>query len=186
MERIIRCLDYGELNGDFVPLPTQQKGACLFHTFRKSLVCPREFTSIHLKRMVVSFICQNLDFLCPMLRLSIAGNYGHLRLSRAQYEDLRNRNLLTQQQREEYLEPGPFSVITYLENLLKTDFYGEEIVLRILSMLFRVKITVLNSQSFIPTKKRHINRPLKADMVLVHIDRHHYIPLGKMNLITCI
>ena len=31
MEGIIRCLDYGELNGGFVPLPTQQRGACLFH-----------------------------------------------------------------------------------------------------------------------------------------------------------
>ena len=29
MEGIIRCLDYGELNGGFVPLTTQQKGACL-------------------------------------------------------------------------------------------------------------------------------------------------------------
>ena len=135
---------------------------------------------------MVSFICQNLDFLYPMLRLSIAGNYGHLRLSRVQYEDFRDRNLLTQQQREEYLEPGPFSVITYLENLLKPDFYGEEIVLRILSMLFKVRITVLNSQSFIPIKIRHLNRPLKANVVLVHVDRHHYIPLGKMNLITCI
>ena len=145
MEGIIRCLDYGELNGGFVPLTTQEKGACLFHAFRKSIICSREFTNTHLRRMVVSFICQNLDFLYPMLRLSIAGNYGHLRLSRTQYEDL---------------EPGPFSVITYLENLLKPKFYGEEIVLRILSMLFQVRITVLNSESFIPIKIRHINKAL--------------------------
>ena len=150
------------------------------------MVWSREFTNTYLRRMVVSFICQNLDFPYPVLRLSIAGYYGHLRLSRAQYEDLRNRNLLTQQQREKYLEPGPFLVITYLENLPKPDFYGKEIVLRILSMLFQVRITVLNSQSFIPIKIRHINRPLKAEVVLVHVDRHHYIPLGKMNLITCI
>ena len=176
MEGIIKCLDYGEFNGGFVPLPTQQRGACLFHAFRKSLVCSSEFTNTHLRRIVVSFMSKS-RFPLP--------NYGHLRLSRAQFEDLRNRNLLTQQQRE-YLEPGPFSVITYLENLLKPDFYGEEIVLRILSTLFQVRITVLNGQSFIPIKIRHLNRPLKADVVLVHIDRHHYIPLGKMNLIMCI
>ena len=125
MEGIIRCLDYGELNGGFVPLPTQQKGACLLHAFRRSIVCPREFTNTHLRRMVVSFICQHLDFLYPMLRQSIAGNYGHIRLSREQYEDLRARDLLTPQQREDYNEPGPFSVITYLENLLKPNFYGK-------------------------------------------------------------
>ena len=159
----------------YLPLPTQQKGACLFHAFRKSTICPREFTNTHLRRMVVSFICQNLNFLYPMLRLSIAGNYGHLRLSRTQYEDLRDRNLLTPQQREEYL--------TYLENLLKPNFYGEEIVLRILSMLFQVRITVLNSESFIPTKIRHINKALKADVIFVHVDRHHYIPMGKLVLL---
>ena len=172
MEGIVRCLDYGELNGGLVPLTTQQRGACLFHAFRKSLICPREFTNTHLHRMVVS--------------VSISGNYGHIRLSRAQYEDLRDRNLLTAQQREEYLEPGPFSIITYMENLLKPNFYGEEKVLRILSMIFQVRISVLNSNTFIPIKIRHVNRALKADVVLVHVDRHHYIPLGKIILITCI
>ena len=179
MEGIVRFLDYGELNGGFVPLTTQQKGTCMFHAFRKSIICPREFTNTYLRRMVVSFICQNLDFLHPMLRLSIAGNYGHLRLSRTQYQDLRDRNLLTPQQREEYLEPSLFSIITYLENLLKPNFYGEEIVLRVLSMLFQVRITVLNSESFLPIKIRHINRALKVDIIFVHVDRDHYIPMGK-------
>ena len=71
MEGIIRCLDYGELNVGFVSLTTQQKGACLFHTFKKSIICPREFTNTHLRRIVVSFMCQNLDFLYPMLRLQL-------------------------------------------------------------------------------------------------------------------
>ena len=156
-----------------------KKGHVCFYAFRKSIICTREFTNTHLRRMVVRFIFQNLDFLHPMLRLSIAGNYGHLRLSRAQYENLRDRNLLTPQQREEYLEPGPFSVITYLENLLKPNFYGEKIVLRVLSMLFQVRITVLNSESFLPIKIRHVNRALKVDIIFVHVNRHHYIPMGK-------
>ena len=105
MKGIIRCLDYGELNGGFVPLPTQQRGTCLLHAFRRSIVCPRECTNTHLRRMVVSFIWQHLAFLYPMLRLSIAGNYGHIRLSREQFEDLRARDLLTPQQIEDYNEP---------------------------------------------------------------------------------
>ena len=183
MEGIIRCLDYRELNGGFVPLSTQQRGACLLHAFRRSIVCPRELTNTHLRRMVVRFICQHLDYLYPMLRLSIAGNYGHIKLFREQYEDLRARDLLTPQQREDYNEPGPFSVIVYLENLLKPNSYGEETVLRVLSMLFQVQISVLNSNTFLPIKVRHANKTLKADVVLVHIDRHHYIPLGNINSI---
>ena len=52
-------------------------------------------------------------------------------------------------------------------------------MLRILSMLFQVRISVLNSETFIPIKIRHINKALKADVILVHVDRHHYIPMGK-------
>ena len=105
---------------------------------------------------MVSFICQHLDFLYPMLTLSIAENYGHIRLSREQYEDLLARDALTPQQREEYNEPGPFSVIAYLENLLKPNFYGEEIVLRVLSMLFQVWITVLDMN---PSFKSKLGMP---------------------------
>ena len=34
MEGIICLIDYGSINGGFVPLSTQQCGACLFHAFR--------------------------------------------------------------------------------------------------------------------------------------------------------
>ena len=48
-------------------------------------------------------------------------------------------------------------------------------------MLFQVQISVLNSDTFLPIKVRHANKALKSDVVLVHVDRHHYIPLGKIN-----
>ena len=182
MEGIIRLLDYGEQQGGLVPLTSQLKGSCLFSSFRKSLVCPFEFTNTHLRRMPVMFMCEQLDFLYPMLRLSISGNYGHIRVSSTEYNRLKGLSNPTRAQHlqmEEYEEPGPFSIITYMENLLKPSFYGEEICLRLLSMVFQVHITVLDSDSFIGIKIRHDNRPLKADMLLVHVDRHHYIPLGE-------
>ena len=40
MEGIIRLMDYGASNGGFIPLATQQRGACLFHFFRRSICCP--------------------------------------------------------------------------------------------------------------------------------------------------
>ena len=183
MEGIIRLLDYGEQQGGLVPLTSQLKGSCLFSSFRKSLVCPFEFTNTHLRRMLVMFICEQLYFLYPMLRLSISGNYGHIRVSSTEYNRLRGLSNPTRAQHlqmEEYEEPGPFSIITYMENLLKPSFYGEEICLRLLSMIFQVRITVLDSDTFIGIKIRHDNRPLKADVLLVHVDRHHYIPLGEL------
>ena len=117
MEGIIRLLNYGEQQGGLVPLTSQLKGSCLFSSFRKSLVCPFEFTNTHLRRMLVMFMCEQLDFLYPMLRLSISGNYGHIRVSSTEYDRLKGLSDPTRAQclqMEEYEEPGPFSIITYI------------------------------------------------------------------------
>ena len=80
MEGIIR-LDYGAINGGFVPFSTQQRGTCMFHAFRRCISCPREFTNFLLRRMLVSFICNTAEELYLMLVCSISGIYGHIRLT---------------------------------------------------------------------------------------------------------
>ena len=122
MEGIIRFIDYGAINGGFVPLSTQQRGACMFHAFRKCISCPREFTNSHLRRMIVSFICSRAEELYPMLVCSISGNYGHIRLSAEEYKRKQDSNQLTEQERQEFHEPGPFSIVTHCEALLKPNF----------------------------------------------------------------
>ena len=180
MEGIIRLIDYGSSNGGFVPLPTQQHGACLFHAFRRSITCPREFTNSHLRRMLVSFICNRADELYPMLECSISGNYGHIQLSPEEYRRKEASGQLTDLERQEYNEPGPFSITSYCEALLKPDFYGEELCLRLLSMLFKVRITVLDGDSLVGIRIRHQNAALNADVILVHVSRCHYIAMGKL------
>ena len=180
MEGIIRLIDYGSSNGGFVRLPTQQRGACLFHTFRRSISCPREFANSHLRCMLVSFICNRADELYPMLECSISGNYGHIRLSPEEYRRKEASGQLTDLERQEYNEPGPFSIMSYCEVLLKNDFYGEELCLRLLSMLFKVRITVLDGDSLVGIRIRHQNAALNADVILVHVSRCHYIAMGKL------
>ena len=179
MEGIIRLIDYGSSNGGFVPLPTQQRGACLFHAFRRSITCPREFTNSHLRCMIVSFICNRADELYPMLECSISGNYGHIRLSPEEYRRKEASGQLTDLERQEYNEPGPFSITSYCEALLKPDFYGEELCLRLLSMLFKVRITVLDGDSLVGIRIRHQNAALNGNVILVHVSRCHYIAMGK-------
>ena len=179
MEGIIRLIDYGSSNGGFVPFSYQQCGACLFHAFRRSITCPREFTNSHLRRMLVSFICNRADELYPMLECSISGNYGHIRLSPEEYRRKEASGQLTDLERQEYNEPGPFSITSYCEALLKPDFYGEELCLRLLSMLFKVRITVLDGDSLVGIRIRHQNAALNADVILVHVSRCHYIAMGK-------
>ena len=179
MEGIIRLIEYGAINGGFVPLSTQQRGACMFHPFRRCISCPREFTNSHLRRMIVSFICSRAEELYPMLVCSITGNYGHIRLSAEEYKRKQDSKQLTEQQRQEFHEPRPFSIVTYWEALLKPNFYGEDLCLRLLSMMFKIQITVLDGDSLIGIRVRHQNTALNANAILVHISRCHYITFGK-------
>ena len=82
-----------------------------------------------------------------MLHFAIKGNYGHLRLSPEQFREKESQGTLTDKEREEYFEPGPFSVVTYLENLMRPGFYGEEICLLIISMMWKIRITIINGQT---------------------------------------
>ena len=87
MEYYTRLIDYAQKNGGYVPKVTQQRGSCLFHSVRKSIVCPREFSNSHLRRMSICFIIDNFELLWPMLHFAIKGNYGHLRLTADQFRE---------------------------------------------------------------------------------------------------
>ena len=184
MEGIIRLIDYGTISGGFVPLTTQQRGACMFHAFRRCISCPREFTNSHLRHMLVSFICSRAEELYPMLVCSISGNYGHIWLSPEEYRRKQASDQLTVQERQDFNELGLFSIVSYCEALLKSDFYGEELCLRLLSMMFKVCIMVLDGDSLVGIRVRHQNAALKADVILVLISRCHYTAMGESSFIT--
>ena len=186
MEGIIRLMDYGASNRGFIPLATQQRGACLFHSFRRSICCPCEFTNTHLRRMLVSFICGRAEELYALLVIAISGNYGHIRINQREYDRLMSLQQLTDAQKtqvEKVKEPGPFSIVTYCEALLKPSFYGEELCIILLSMLFKVRITIFDGDSLVAIKVRHTNTPFNADVHLVHVSRCHYIALGMYHFI---
>ena len=161
-------------------------GACLFHSFRRSICCPRQFTNTHLRRMLVSFICGRAEELYALLVTAISGNYSHIRISQNEYDRLMSLQQLTDVQKtqvEEFKEPGPFSIVTYCEALLKPSFYGEELCIILLSMLFKVRITIFDGDSLVAIKVRHTNTPFNTDVHLVHVSRCHYIALGMYHFI---
>ena len=180
MEGIIYLIDYGAINGGFIPLTTQQCGACMFHAFRRCISCLWEFTNSHLRYMLVSFICSRAEELYPMLVCSISGNYGHIQLSPEEYRSKQASDQLTVQERHEFNKLGPFSIVSYCEALLKSDFYGEELCLRLHSMMFKV----LDGDSLVGIRVRHQNAALKADVILVHISRCHSITMGESSFVA--
>ena len=113
-----------------------------------------------------------------MLYIHIKGNYGHLRLPKQEYEAKEKAGTLTPLEREQYHEPGPFSVVTYVENLLKLSFFGEEIAITVTSMMWQLRVTVLAADSLIQTRIRHSNKLSNADLILIRTKQLHYIPAG--------
>ena len=122
--------------------------------------------------MIICFIVDNFELLWPMLHFAIKGKYGHLRLTTDQFREKERLGTLTDREREEYFEPGPFSMVTYLEHLMRPGFYGEEICLLIISMMWKIRIIIINGQTLKPIKIRNRNPAKKADMCLCIVIMH--------------
>ena len=134
-EHLFKLLDYGQLNGGFIPSLTQMRGSCMFHALRKGMKCSREFKNAHLRRMVVLFMIENFEMLWPLLHICVLNNFGHVRLTEEKFRAKVDTGTITDAEREAYTEPGPFCVYAYLDNLLKPGFYGDELCLLIGSMI---------------------------------------------------
>ena len=145
----------------------QGKGSCMFASLRRCIDAPKEYTNSHLRCHLVKYVATNIEFLYPILSLHIRGNYGHLRLTHAEVDLKRAAGTLTQEELIEFNEQGPFSIVSYLEALLGMGFYGEEVCLVMVSMIWQVRITILDATSFIPTRICHTNTLENTDIVLV-------------------
>ena len=116
-------LEYLQLNGGWFPFHVQRRGACQFAAFHRGIDCPMEYTNTHLRRQLVMEMIQYKEFFLPHLTDAISGGYGG-KLSAAEYSRREKKGLLTAATRQAYMEPGPFSYLTYLEHILKRDSWG--------------------------------------------------------------
>ena len=86
---------------------------------------PNKYTNSHLRRQTVMFVCNLVEYLYPLLHVYIKDNYGHARLSKTQYKKKERAGTLTPDEKRDFNEPGPFSLVTYLEAFLDKRFYGD-------------------------------------------------------------
>ena len=73
---------------------------------------------------------------------------------------------------------GPFSYKEYLNKLLKREFWGDEIVLWAVSMMWGLKITVLNSKTLQEYRVQHNCAFKHVDVELVYNSHTHYSAAG--------
>ena len=181
VEQYNRFTLYLQENGDFKLVPVNNRGDCLFASVRRCIDTPAEYTNTHLRRQMVMCLIEHKDFFWPLLKEHLRGNYGHVRLSK-EYERKTRDKTITDIEREDYLCPGPFCFISYLESLSKPSFCGEEMVIILLSMIWQVGVTILKAETLHNIKFRHQQRISKSDILLVHCSGQNYVAAGEPSL----
>ena len=74
---------------------------------------------------------------------------------------------------------GPFSYKTYLSKLLEKTFWGDEVVLWSISMMWGLKIIVVNSRTLQEYQIHHDVAMQHVDVGLVYNASTHYSAAGK-------
>ena len=167
-------------------LPVNNRGDCLFASVGRCIDSPAEYTNTHLRRQIVMCLIEHKDFFWPLLKEHLRGNCGHVRLSKEEYERKTRDKTITDIEREDYLCPRPFCFISYLESLSKPSFWGEEIMIILLSMMWQVGVTILKGETLHNIKFRHQQRISKSDILLVHCSGKHYVVTGEPSLFLII
>ena len=155
MEDLKKIMLYMKQFCKLAPKAVQASGACMLASVRRCAAIPYEYTNSDLRRQIFMFVCNLVEYLYPMFHVHIKGNYGYASLSKMHYKKKLKAGKLTPEEKRYYHKPGPFSLITYLEAFLDKGFYGDEITLVLMSMMWQIRITVLQAETQIQTKIRH-------------------------------
>ena len=73
---------------------------------------------------------------------------------------------------------GPFSYAVYLKKLLKRQFCGDEVILWHISMMWNLKISVINLKTLQEYRNRHNYTLCHVDVALVYNFHTHYSAAG--------
>ena len=178
-ETCSRLIRYLQGHEQLDPIPVEAIGNCLFSSTQRTIDVPLEYQNTHLRRKIVLVLANNCNFFIPLLKNSIMATYGHPRMDEEEYNRRFEAGELSQQQIDDQECPGSYSYYGYLKALLTDRFWGDEIVLTVISMMFQCGVTILDADSFLQTKIQHNTLLKDADIVLIHCQGRHYIPVCK-------
>ena len=126
----------------------------MYNAIRHRLDCPFEYTGSHSKYQVLLFMTTNAEFFMKYCWKSILFNY--------------NFGLGKQ-----------FSYKGYLQYLLERDTWGDENILKAISIMWSLPITLIYPQSLAKHNIRHqIDDIKKVDMLILYSGGVHYSAIG--------
>ena len=188
LKEVVELSEFLNFNGGWELFVTKKNGNCLYFSFLKGAEVPEEYRPMHLRFQLELFCCRNHGFCFTVLKNHIMGEYGHPRLSRAEYlaRQQSKDNPLSDAEIEDYQRPGPFSFITYLKHLMEHGTWGDHGTISLIGMMWNCSITLDQidpnhnpkegePQHFLQHKIRH-NKPMKkVDFLIVYAGASHYL-----------
>ena len=179
LSKLSRLQEYLEINGGFQLKYVPKDGTCMWQAVLTCISSPGEYQFQMLQRQVVLTISEHPDFFLKLLRDHIKAQYGPPRLPTDEFKKKLAEGALTAEQKEDQVCPGPFSLVTYLEYLLKKGTWGDYGVLLVISMMWQVKVTVILGESLHQERIRHNSGMRYGDLVLVFCGGNRYVPAGE-------
>ena len=128
----------------------------MLHSVRRALNCPKEYTSLHLRRQVLFFICEHAQYYMnsqPFIE-ALRGTYGW--------------------------DGEGVSLVGYVELMLDPNAWGDEIFLTALSHMWGCSITIMYpSEGNREWRIRHDVALNHDDFAFIYTGGNHYSPIGK-------
>ena len=178
-----RLISFLKQHGHYTAVQTQDLGNYMYAAILRGTQMKREVASMLLRRFIVKKITQFPAFFSKYLRRSLAHTYGHARRDPAEVDRLEKEGKITADDAADERLPGPFSLVTFCQHLLKDRTWGDQHVLAILSCLWQIRITVLHAEDLTVTRIRH-DLPLpKTDLLLLFTGGNHFMGAGECFLV---
>ena len=174
-----KLIAYLKQSGGYTLVTTQELGNCLWASVLRGTNVKQEFTSMHLRRLVAKMIGAFPQFFFDYLKFSLASLYGQDRPSEEEIAQKEKEGTITAEQAHDYRLPGPFSFADYVQHIITDGTWGDDHILTLISLLWQVKITVLNASTLGETRIRHDDKLADAELVLVLIGGDHYMGTGE-------
>ena len=174
-----RLISFLKQHGHYTAVQTQDLGNCLYAAVLRGTQMKMEVASMMLRRFIVKKITQFPAFFSKYLRRTLAQTYGHARRDPAEVDRLEKESKITADDAADERLPGPFSLVTFCQHLLKDRTWGDQHVLAIVSCPRQIRITVLLAEDLTETRIRH-DLPLpKTDLLLLFTGGNHFMGAGE-------
>ena len=176
---LTRLKQYLSQNGQWVLRPTPADGACMFTSIIMGIDAELEYTQIHLRRDMLLLLCEDPDYFFPLIKHHIQEDYGKPKKPASYYLEKELAGELTIEERRERDKPGPLSLVSWMEHMMKGDSWGDAVCLHLISCLFNCPMTVINAERLNIIQYRNTFSINDQEILLIYVNADHYMGAGQ-------